>query len=86
MKPWRDLRDRDVPDLEVNALCVEVETTQQQAACRDDIIVAWINEMMYREGYTRMITVMDLFAGALSETAMMPYAVCSSDQAWAADH
>ena len=55
---------------------------QQPAGFCDGVIVAWISEMRYLEGYTRLITVRDLFAGALSHTAKKASYLCSSLRAW----
>ena len=62
----------------------EVEVMQQPVGYCDGIIVAWIQEMRFREGYTRLITVRDLFGGALSETAARSSVLCSSLRAWIA--
>ena len=62
----------------------EIEVMQQPAGYCDGIIVAWIQEMRFREGYTRLITVRDLFGGALSETAARSSVLCSSLRSWIA--
>ena len=80
MSSWREMRWSGDP--ETLRWLEEVEVMQQPAGYCDGIIVAWIQEMRYLEGYTRLITVRDLFAGALSETASRSSYLCSSLRAW----
>ena len=82
MKSWRSMMSSGDP--EVLAWLSEVEVMQQPAGYCDGIIVAWIQQMRYHEGYTRLITVRDLFAGALSDTAGRSSVLCSSLRAWIA--
>ena len=72
MKSWRELRDSG--DGEVARWFEEVEVMQQPAGYCDGVIVAWIQEMRMREGCKGLITVRDLFGGALSATAALAFA------------
>ena len=67
MKTWRELRASGDP--EVLRFLAEIEVMQQPAGYCDGVVVAWIQEMRFKEGFTRLVTVRDLFAGAQSETA-----------------
>ena len=82
MKSWRELTDER--DAETRRWFEEVEVMQQPAGYCDGVIVAWIQEMRLREGYTRLITVRDLFGGALSGTAARSSVLCSCLRAWIA--
>ena len=74
MRSWRKLRDEG--DEEVRALLRDIEVMQQPAAFCDGVIIAWIAEMRMKEGYSRVISVRDMFAGGLSESCKRMSIVC----------
>ena len=60
---------RDEGDEEVRAFVEhDIEIMQQPNAFCDGVIVDWIAEMRRKEGYARVISVRDMFAGGLSES------------------
>ena len=67
MLSWRKLRDGGDP--EVRSFFKDIEVMQQPAAFCDGVIISWIAEMRKNEGYSRVISVRDMFAGGLSQSA-----------------
>ena len=51
---------------------------QQPSAFCDGIIIAWITEMRKRDGYDKVISVRDLFAGGTSASCRRMRAACDS--------
>ena len=82
MRSWRDLKYSD--DAEVRGWLEDIEVMQQPSAFADGVIVPWIQEMRLNEGYDTMITVRDLFAGALSASALRMAFLSSSLCVWIA--
>ncbi len=66
MLSWRQLRDQG--DEDMKGFFGDIEVMQQPAAFCDGVIVAWIAEMRKKEGYEKMISVRDMFAGGLSQS------------------
>ena len=66
MLSWRKLRDEG--DEEMKGFFRDIEVMQQPAAFCDGIIIAWIAEMRKKEGYDKLISVRDMFAGGLSQS------------------
>ena len=64
MLSWRKMRDDGDP--EVRGFFKEIEVMQQPSAFCDGVIIAWIAEMRKKEGYSKAISVRDMFAGGLS--------------------
>ena len=76
MLSWRKLRDEG--DEEMKAFFDEVEVMQQPNAFCDGVIIAWIAEMRKREGYAKVISVRDMFAGGLRASCKRMSAACDS--------
>ena len=74
MLPWRKLRDNGDP--EMKRFFEEIEVMQQPAAFCDGVIIAWIAEMRKKEGYDKVISVRDMFAGGLSGSCRRMSALC----------
>ena len=66
MLSWRKLRDEG--DEEMKAFFRDIEVMQQPNAFADGVIIAWIAEMRRNEGYEKLISVRDMFAGGLSQS------------------
>ena len=74
MLTWRKLRDHGDP--EVRAFFNDIEVMQQPAAFCDGVIIAWIAQMRKKEGYSKVISVRDMFAGGLSQSCRRMSVVC----------
>ena len=74
MLSWRKLRDEGDP--EIRSFFKEIEVMQQPAAFCDGVIIAWIAEMRKKEGYDKVISVRDMFAGGLSQSCKRMSIVC----------
>ena len=49
---------------------------QQPAAFCDGVIIAWIAQLRKKEGYSKAISVRDMFAGGLSQSCKRMSVVC----------
>ena len=77
MATWRRLRDEG--DDEMKRFFEEVEVYQQPAAFADSVIVSWMTEMRkVKDGYSRSISVRDMFAGGLSQSTRRMSFICDS--------
>ena len=74
MLSWRKLRDGG--DEEMKQFFKEIEVMQQPAAFCDGVIIAWIAEMRKKEGYDKLISVRDMFAGGLGSSCKRMSATC----------
>ena len=72
---WRKLRAE--ADEEMKTFFRDIEVMQQPAAFCDGVIIAWISEMRKREGFDKVISVRDMFAGGLSASCRRMSIVCS---------
>ena len=54
----------------------DIEVMQQPAAFCDGVIIAWIAQLRKDEGYDKVISVRDMFAGGLSATCKRMSIVC----------
>ena len=72
---WRKLRAE--ADEEMKTFFRDIEVMQQPAAFCDGVILAWICEMRKREGFDKVISVRDMFAGGLSASCRRMSIVCS---------
>ena len=61
MLSWRKLRDEG--DEEMRGYFEDIEVMQQPAAFADGVIISWNAEMRKNEGYSKVISVRDMFAG-----------------------
>ena len=76
MLSWRKLRDEG--DEEMKGFFEEIEVMQQFSAFCDGVIIAWIAELRKNEGYDKVISVRDMFAGGLSASCKRMSMACSS--------
>ena len=67
---------RDSGDEEMRQFFKEIEVMQQPSAFCDGVIIAWIAEMRKKEGYDKIISVRDMFAGGLSASCRRMSIAC----------
>ena len=75
LQSWKKLRDEG--DEEVRSFFKDIEVMQQLVAFCDGVIIAWIVEMRKNEGYDKVISVRDKFAGCLRQSCRRMCIVCS---------